>query len=149
MTFPFSSKDLPAALQRSRRKAEELLRHPARLQQLFTDTQDKIRRVETGPLIETLAELKTMGRLCKAYADGSYRKIGWNTMALVAGAVLYFLNPLDLLPDFLPLGFLDDAGIVILALKSVKDDLEAFRQWEESENREAKVSDDVLEMEVL
>ena len=40
--------------------------------------------------------------------------------------------PADLIPDFIPvIGYLDDAAVVALAVRSVKGDLDAFRAWEE------------------
>jgi uncharacterized membrane protein YkvA (DUF1232 family) len=40
--------------------------------------------------------------------------------ALIAGALLYFLNPLDLVADALiGIGFLDDAGVVAIVLKKL------------------------------
>lgn len=42
--------------------------------------------------------------------------------AAIAGAVLYFLSPLDLIPDFIAgIGFADDAAVVMTAYKSVQD----------------------------
>lgn len=40
--------------------------------------------------------------------------------ALIAGALGYFIFPVDAIPDFTPvIGFLDDASVVLLALKAV------------------------------
>ena len=40
--------------------------------------------------------------------------------AILAGALMYFLMPLDLIPDFIAgVGFTDDAAVVATALKAV------------------------------
>lgn len=41
--------------------------------------------------------------------------------ATIGAALLYFLSPLDLIPDFLPGGYLDDAAVIMAAFKNVKD----------------------------
>lgn len=38
---------------------------------------------------------------------------------IVIGALGYFICPVDAVPDFLPGGYLDDGGALILALKSI------------------------------
>jgi uncharacterized membrane protein YkvA (DUF1232 family) len=46
-------------------------------------------------------------------------------------AVIYFVSPIDFIPDFIPVaGFIDDALVVSLALNQVKADLDAFMAWE-------------------
>lgn len=45
--------------------------------------------------------------------------VGWSLGAVTALCVLYILNPIDILPDFIPiLGQVDDAGALITALFS-------------------------------
>jgi uncharacterized membrane protein YkvA (DUF1232 family) len=39
--------------------------------------------------------------------------------------------PLDAIPDFIPgVGYLDDAGVVAMALGAVKAEIDKFRAWE-------------------
>ena len=64
------------------------------------------------------------------YSSGAYRDIPWTTIALVAFALLYFLNPADIFPDVIPIsGFIDDAGIVALAFGSIMGDLSRYERW--------------------
>ncbi|WP_143151253.1 YkvA family protein, partial [Marinobacter nauticus] len=61
---------------------------------------------------------------------GRYRAIPWKSIAAIAGALLYVLNPIDLIPDIIfGIGFLDDAGIVALCLKLVESDLHRYAAW--------------------
>jgi uncharacterized membrane protein YkvA (DUF1232 family) len=72
-----------------------------------------------------------LGRLVKAWAAGEYTRVPWRTIALATGALLYFLNPLDLIPDaLLVVGYLDDATVVTMVASSIRGDIERFRQWE-------------------
>jgi uncharacterized membrane protein YkvA (DUF1232 family) len=50
---------------------------------------------------------------------------------MVVGALLYFITPLDVIPDLIPaLGFTDDAALVLWVYKNIREDIEKFRQWE-------------------
>lgn len=43
--------------------------------------------------------------------------------AIVIGALGYFILPVDLIPDLLPGGYADDVGALIMALKTVWDNI--------------------------
>lgn len=77
-----------------------------------------------------LNRAKSMFGLIRDYWSGNYRQVPWKTIAAVAGALLYVLMPLDLIPDFIPVaGFLDDAGVIAACLKLVSDDLVSYEKW--------------------
>lgn len=44
---------------------------------------------------------------------------------IVVGALGYFILPVDLIPDFLPGGYADDGAALILAVKSIWDNITA------------------------
>lgn len=52
---------------------------------------------------------------------------------MIIGSLLYFLMPLDLIPDFIPVtGFADDISIIFLVFNSINEDIEAFLDYERS-----------------
>lgn len=62
-------------------------------------------------------------------AQGTYRKVPYRTVAVIAAALLYVLNPFDLIPDALPgVELLDDATVVGIALAMIERDLEDYRE---------------------
>ncbi len=52
---------------------------------------------------------------------------------LTCVAIIYFVNPFDLIPDLAPVaGYIDDAFVIAAVAAQVVADLEAFRGWEQS-----------------
>ena len=78
--------------------------------------------------------LYVLARLTKAYASGRYTEIPWKTLLLIVAAIIYFVNPVDLIPDLIPvLGFTDDFGILVMVYKSVSHEIDKFLAWEQSQ----------------
>lgn len=86
----------------------------------------------SGHLRRFTTDIRLMFSLIRDYWRGDYRDIPWKSIAAIAGALLYVLNPIDLIPDFIfIIGFLDDAGVVALCLKLVESDLHRYAAWKE------------------
>ncbi len=98
----------------------------------------------SGKLGRFSADIKLMFSMIRDYWYGNYRSVPWKTIAAVAGALLYVLNPLDFIPDIiLAFGFLDDAGVVALCLKLVESDLHRYAAWKEHQEAQAETETDV------
>lgn len=78
-------------------------------------------------------DIKTSFSLLRDWFAGRYDRTPARLIAALAGALIYFLSPIDLLPDWIPLvGFLDDAAILAAAFKMSAADLVAYRIWKNS-----------------
>ena len=52
-------------------------------------------------------------------------------------AVVYFVVPTDGIPDFIfALGLLDDVAIIGFVIKSIRGDIDNFRQWQAEQAEE-------------
>lgn len=115
---------------KAKTKAEEYMSSPEKLQKLLDDAANKVQK-KTGPLAEVWEALTAALRLIKAYANGTYRDIPWPTITMIVASIIYFVMPLDLVPDFLVgLGLVDDAALLGWTFKSFASDIDAFREWE-------------------
>jgi uncharacterized membrane protein YkvA (DUF1232 family) len=69
----------------------------------------------------------------KNWKSGSYREVPWNTVVLSTGAIIYFLTPVDLVPDVIPvLGLIDDIAVIRWVIGAIRSDLAKFRAWEQA-----------------
>ena len=95
-----------------------------------------LRKVQETAASSDLTVVKLLNRyiilfseLIKAYVQGSYTKLPVKTLVKITAALLYFVMPIDFIPDFLPLvGFADDLAIVVWVGKAIKDELDEFEK---------------------
>jgi uncharacterized membrane protein YkvA (DUF1232 family) len=51
-------------------------------------------------------------------------RVSWHRKAIVVGALIYFISPIDAIPDITPLiGYLDDLGVITAVLKFLGHEL--------------------------
>ncbi len=75
-------------------------------------------------------DLQTLMSLFKDWNNGIYTKVPTHTILLTVAALLYFLSPLDTIPDFLgAVGFTDDAAVVLFVLNMIKNEISRYRDW--------------------
>ena len=119
------------AFRRAALDAEAYARDSNRLRQLVTDAVGKVNVIPRGPFAETWPYLMAMIRLLRDYHRAEYRDISETNLHTIIAAILYFVSPFDVIPDWVPvLGHIDDAFVVSLALQSVRADLDTFMAWE-------------------
>jgi uncharacterized membrane protein YkvA (DUF1232 family) len=77
---------------------------------------------------------KILTALVRDWRAGKYRQALYGTIAAVVFGLIYVFNPLDILPDVLPiLGALDDATVIGALLMLVERDLKKYRSWKETQ----------------
>lgn len=127
------SQGLARLSQRARRTAGD----PNRLAKLLEDSKDKMGKLKVNDekVKGFMAMLGTFIRMIRAYLRGEYRIIPWKTLLLIVAGLIYFVSPLDLIPDFIPItGFLDDISIVIWIFNRLQNDIRDFELWEQDPN---------------
>ncbi|MGG3469914.1 YkvA family protein [Neobacillus pocheonensis] len=83
-----------------------------------------------GSLSEVWDKLQLLLELIKAYSKGEYKNVSKSTIMTVIGAILYFVSPLDIVPDFLVgIGLIDDAAVIGYTLKKLGTEIEEFKKW--------------------
>ena len=113
--------------------AEGYLKQPTRMKQLLTDTYRKAsEKNATGSLAnEAWDTVHTLYRLVKSSVSGEYTGVATTSLVGAAAVFIYFLSPIDLIPDFIPvLGLLDDAALAVWFSGTIKGELDKFHEWE-------------------
>ena len=111
--------------------ATSYIQNPERLRVLVKEAAKKASSLPKETFKETWAYFQTMLRLIRAYYRGDYQEVPVTTLLVIIAAIIYVVNPLDLIPDWVPgLGFLDDAFIVAFAVRRTQRTLDDFMTWE-------------------
>ena len=104
---------------------------PQDVEKVLNKSEEIRRQFESeGPLGKFVDDFKLLISTVKDYWHGKYRRIPYWTIAAIVVALLYVLNPLDLIPDFIPgFGQVDDAAVVAACLLLVRQDLHKYKRW--------------------
>ena len=89
----------------------------------FKTAEHTARRRGAGhSLLEGIATLWAM--IC----DSSY-SLPWSTHGLIIFALLYFIMPIDAIPDPIPvLGYVDDAAVVAWVIGCISEDISEYKR---------------------
>lgn len=83
---------------------------------------------------DTAARIKTVTRMLKAWRKKEYRNIDKSSIFIAIVILLYYVNPIDLIPDFIPvIGGLDDLILLGFLLKVIDKEIEKFTTWEQQQ----------------
>ena len=83
-----------------------------------------------GPLQRFIVDGQLLIGMIKDYWARRYRQAPVGVIGAAVFTLLYVLNPLDLIPDVLPIiGQIDDAAIVATCLMLVEHDLRTYQAW--------------------
>ena len=129
-------KEAEAELERGYENAEKLLGDKDKLGEFLREVEEKSKSVPV--LGDLLSRVTLLIEMIKQYAEGSYRNMPIATAVAIVSALAYFISPIDLITDALPvLGHLDDAAVVGACFSLVNGDIEKYQKW-----RAAKESKD-------
>ncbi|TRZ38911.1 DUF1232 domain-containing protein [Niallia circulans] len=123
--------DIEKGYQKHEKKAAALVEQPARLAGLLKKAIPKASSKRRG-LSPVWEKLQLLFSLVRAYQDGTYRSISKKSMVLIVAGILYFISPIDLIPDFIfGLGIVDDALVLKYVLQAVNQELITYKNWKD------------------
>ena len=71
-------------------------------------------------------QLSLLAQMVKERWD-EHRDLPWRTVAAFTVAIIYFIGPFDVIPDFIPVvGFLDDAAVLAFCFRLIQHDLKQY-----------------------
>ena len=104
---------------------------------LIVSKEDRINdQLENGKGLERYAkDLLLLVSLVKDYYQGNYRDVPYKTISAAVVGLLYVINPIDIIPDFIPfIGQVDDALVLGFCLKLIEKDLLKYKNWKDKQS---------------
>jgi uncharacterized membrane protein YkvA (DUF1232 family) len=126
----------PKGFKAAKEKAKQIIGNEKKLSKLLSEGQKKA-HAKQEKLKSVWNDFQTLFRLIKAWWKKEYTAVPWKTVLYAVAAVLYFVNPIDVIPDFIPgFGLLDDITLITFVINSLKKDINQFLNWESEKDKE-------------
>ena len=116
-------------------RAAKLAGKPGRIIALLAQLTVKIQQTKGSSLkIRTIREhFYVIGRMLKAHVNGSYKIKSMRMLIILLAAIIYFINPIDLIPDFIfGIGLADDLAVLNWVYRAAASEIDSFRNYESS-----------------
>ena len=121
----------PKGFKKAYQKAEKLTEDRNALKRLIDKASNKAVDYKDR-LKEVWTEVQIFFRMLKAWKDGEH-KLELKTGLSIIAAIIYFVNPFDIIPDFIPaLGLIDDITIITYVISRFGNEIERFSDWEKN-----------------
>ncbi len=109
--------------------AEKLSKEQEKIKNILSEALLKAER-QKQRILQFWGDLLLLIQMVRAYFSKEYTRTPWKSIIFALAAIIYFLNPFDMIPDVAPaLGFLDDATVIAFVVNAIKEDIEAYKKF--------------------
>jgi uncharacterized membrane protein YkvA (DUF1232 family) len=117
------------------KQVEALSRQEEKVRELLGNVGNKISQVGKNQYVNKLIEpISVFIRMIKFHFSGRY-KLSGGTLGLILLGLVYFVSPVDIIPDFLGFfGFADDFSVILAIYAKVKEEVGDFLDWERTQS---------------
>ncbi|MDA8886189.1 YkvA family protein [Bacteroidia bacterium] len=107
--------------------AQQIFKNKDKIKDVFNDSTKKAENNKDKMGSGLWGDVKTLRTMLKAWQSGTY-KFSKRIVVYVIAGLLYFVSPVDIIPDFLlGVGFIDDAAVLAIIVKRIKSELDRFK----------------------
>ncbi len=116
-------------------RAAKLTGKPGRIINLLAQLSVKIYHTEgSSPGISVIRDqFNVIGRMIKAHVSGDYKIKSIRILVMLLAAIIYLINPFDLIPDLIfGIGLADDLAVLTWVFRAATVEISSFKNWENS-----------------
>ena len=114
-----------------RNKAKPYVEKAGKMLNLITYLQPYLHK---DGLHDAKSDLKLLMDYVTVIAHGNYSNYRMDRLLLIIAALLYVIDPVDVVPDILFGGLLDDATVIGCAITKVAEELQAYKLFKEGQS---------------
>lgn len=106
-------------------KAKEYINDPEKIKDLLKEIPKYLNK---DSLLEVKNYIVLMYEYIRDIVNGSYKDYdGW-ALAQIVACMIYLVAPIDLIPDILPGGLIDDASVILWVFNNTKSELDKYKE---------------------
>lgn len=105
-------------------KAKDYINNPEKMRGLLNDV---MKYVSKDGLKDVKDNIVLMYEYLRDILNGTYKDYDGIELAKIVGGLIYVVTPIDLIPDFLPGGYIDDVTVIVWVYNSTKSELNRYK----------------------
>lgn len=134
MEANFDEQKAQEELKKGYNEAEKLVNDNDKMERFLQRLEKKLKVIPLAG--ERLSDVPVMASLVRSYVKKEYMDVPVGSVIAMISALIYFVSPIDIIPDSIPvLGYFDDAAVVAACWKLVKSDVAEYVLWRENNNK--------------
>lgn len=111
-------------------KAQKYIDDKDKAEDLLNKARKKAEVKKKGSFEEIWNNIKLLFSLFGDWINGSYRDVPLGSIVVIIIGLIYFLTPMDIIPDFIIAGgYVDDAAVLGFIIKQIGSDLNKYNEW--------------------
>jgi len=116
-------------------KAKSYINNPKKAYQLLYSVEKKFHEKYPGdPIGKLKKNVKLFYSVFSDWITGRYKGISKNSLLMIVTGLVYFVVPVDIIPDWIiGLGFIDDATVLSLIINNIGKEISKYRKWQKKE----------------
>jgi len=127
--------DQKIEMERWQNKAEEYMDNPEKTENLVSRAFKKAEASKENEVIHQIWDkIHLLFGLVRDWSKGNYKSISKSALLTIIAGLIYFVSPIDIVPDWIVgLGLVDDAAVLGLIINRLDKELVRYREWKKSE----------------
>ena len=123
-------------INKRKKKAESIINDEEKSNKFLSKADNKIKKEKIKGAFTSLPKMLDM---VKSYIKGEYKELPVGTVVAVVAALLYWVSPIDVIPDFIPfVGYIDDGAVILFCAQGVQYDLNTYIEWAKTQTQISK-----------
>ncbi len=117
-------------------RSKDFINNNEKVKSLIGSVKEKLQVLQddTEERNSFISKIRLVVRMIQSHFTGAYAAFSTRSILMLIFSLVYFITPIDMIPDFIPaLGFTDDISVLYFVLQSLSGDIESYRQWEEAQ----------------
>jgi uncharacterized membrane protein YkvA (DUF1232 family) len=124
----------PQEMVRWQNKAEHYVDNPKKTKDLLSEALEKANNNKNRDVIQNIWDkIQLLFSLLKDWLNGDYKTISKTAIISVIAGLIYFVSPVDFVPDWIvSLGLVDDVAVLGLIFNQLDKELTRYKKWKNS-----------------